>query len=249
MSALINRRGELLIDPASRRLETKYGEPLYRDGVQIMVAASGGQPKVMQRTWATGGLSDYHWYREISPGRGWAERRSGGFDLVDAAGRRLSTGTWGLPAVRQRLDVYAPQLILAGTGEGLYGLLDRNGAVVLPPKFNELLWIAPGVALVWSENDGGLIDAAGQWLFRDSAERRVVRITDTYPRGPGDPARTDYLSRMVVRIGRWSSDWRFTAPAESYSEEMLRDPANRPFRHGLALIEQTPRYGYARWKH
>lgn len=249
MSALINRRGELLIDPASPRLETRYGEPLFRDGVQIMVAASGGQPQVMQRTWATGGLSDYVWYREISPGRGWAQRRSGGFDLVDAAGRRLSTGTWGLPAVRQRLDVYAPQLILASSGEGLYGLLDRNGAVVLPPKFNELLWIAPGVALVWSENDGGLIDAAGQWLFRDSAERRLVRITDTYPRGPGDPARTSYLSRMVVRIERWPSDWGSTQPAESYSEEVLRDPAHRPFRHGLAIIEQTPRYGYARWKH
>jgi hypothetical protein len=249
MTALINRRGELLIDPASRRLETKYGEPLYRDGVQIMVAASGGQPQVMQRTWAAGGLSAYDWFDEISPGRGWAERRSGGFDLVDGAGRRLSTGTWERPSVRQRLDVYAPQLILASSPDGLYGLLDRKGAVVLPPEFNELLWIAPGVALVWSEHDGGLINAAGQWLFRDSAQRRVARITDTYPRRPGDPARTDYLRRMVVRIERWTSSWTFTEPAESYSEEVLRDPANRPFRHGLAIIEQTPRYGYARWKH
>jgi hypothetical protein len=117
----------------------------------------------------------------------------------------VQAGRWNEPFYdAKRTDPFSGGLITARSEEQKYALLRLDGTRVVPPVHDRIAWIAPGVAAVWSRDDGGLIGRDGNWLFRDNDR---------------------------IRIARFGSRNAKTTAAQ--------------YRHGLVVIEDTPKWGYA----
>jgi len=205
-AALIDREGRLIIDPANPKL-TREGAAYVNGADQFIVMLKNGKPELVKRAWKPAAW--WPGYRdkplEVSPAIRW---QKDGFAhvLVDHTGKVLTPKSGFIrPRTSSQPDPLNDGLIhTSKVRDDMNGLIRKDGTEVLPPSFERIAWIAPGVAAVWSASEGGLIDAQGRWLFKDTAEMRVARF--------------------ATRSGR----------------------SQRQHRHGLALIEDVPHWGYAR---
>jgi hypothetical protein len=117
----------------------------------------------------------------------------------------VQAGRWNEPFYdAKRTDPFSGGLITARSEEQKYALLRLDGTRVVPPVHDRIAWIAPGVAAVWSRDDGGLIGRDGNWLFRDNDR---------------------------IRIARFGSRNAKSTAAQ--------------YRHGIVVIEDAPKWGYA----
>jgi hypothetical protein len=172
---------------------------------QLIVKQAGDSGVVTSRNWTKEGQT------EITATRAWkrileqGSETETGWALIDETGKALTAPDWGRPWYDTKADPLAGGLISARTKEQKYGLIRRDGTVVVKPEFDRIAWIAPKVAAVWSRGDGGLINAAGEWIFKDTDKVRIARF------GLKNARSTE-----------------------------------RQHQHGLALIEDVPKWGYAR---
>ncbi len=84
---------------------------------------------------------------------------------------------WGEPWYdAYRLDPFSGGRIPARTPEQKYALLRLDGKEVVPPLYDRIAWVAPGIAAAWSSAAGGLVDREGNWIFRDSDKTRIARF-------------------------------------------------------------------------
>lgn len=212
-AALIDRNGRLIVDPQQPRLNYD-GDAMATGKDWLIVMRRDNSAAVVQRIWE-GVDSVYNEEgtnigRGVSPARAWkrtgpaTENADSGWMLIDETGKGLTSAKWSSPWYDRKADPMAGGLLSARSTEQKYGLIRRDGTVVLEPRFDRIAWIAPKVAAVWSRDEGGLIDDTGAWIFRDDNKRRLARF------------------------GRNSKK---------------TDPQ---FQHGLAVIEDTPKWGYAR---
>ena len=120
----------------------------------------------------------------------------------------VAAGHWSEPYYDgSRTDALSGGRITARSKDGKYGLLRLDGSQVVPPVHDRIAWVAPGVAAVWSGQEGGLIDRDGQWIFRDNDKNRIARFGASRARTTADQ-----------------------------------------YRHGLIVIEDAPKWGYANLK-
>lgn len=141
----------------------------------------------------------------VSNRRGYAD-----FGRVPVIGSNplVAAGRWEASAYDGgQTDSFSGGRITAKSKNGKYALLRMDGAQVLPPMHDRIAWVAPGVAAVWSRQEGGLMDAEGQWIFRDNDKIRIARFGTSRARSTADP-----------------------------------------YRHGLIVIEDSPKWGYAKLK-
>ncbi len=199
-AALIDRTGALLIDPAHRWMNFSVGAMLVEKDA-LIVMRKGEGAAVVPRAWgnAVAATATRGWRRaDAAAGKGapWL--------LIDEAGRPLTAAVWAEPWRDRETDPRSGGLITARDARQKYGLLHRDGTTALPPQFDRIAWIAPGVAAVWTKESGGLIDTKGDWIFRDDEKRRIARFGGTTLK------------------------------------------TNHTFQHGLVVIEDVPKWGYAR---
>jgi hypothetical protein len=71
------------------------------------------------------------------------------------------------------------------TAKGKSGLYSRTGTVLIEPRWDHMVWVAPGIVAAWTDSDGALIDTKGRVLFRDNADRCLARFHS--PRAVGSP--------------------------------------------------------------
>jgi hypothetical protein len=116
-----------------------------------------------------------------------------------------NTGKWFDPFYDSWIDPFSGGLISARTSEQKYALLSLDGNQVTPPVHDRIAWVAPGIAVAWSRDGGGLMDREGKWIYRDNDKMRI--------------------SRFGARNAK-------TTATE--------------YRHGLVVIEDSPKWGYAK---
>jgi len=135
-----------------------------------------------------------------SAGR-WVNLEKTDWVLVDETAKVVSEGNWISPKTSRTSDPFSTGLIHARGQNEKYGLIRKDGTIVMEPRFDSINWVAPKIAAVWNRDEGGLITVDGEWLFQDNDTARIARF---------------------VR------------------------PTDTQFRHGLAVIEDVPKWGYAR---
>lgn len=230
-AALIGRDGTLIVDPRMPTL-TRDGAAYVNDKEQLIVMQKAGGAAVTPRIFPPTPQGHSRLYFkvavDVSPAFQWqwsdaalksvvdalakddwrslySLRGTTTWKLVNETGKIVADGDWGEPWYDSKVDPFAEGLISARTREQKYGLIRKDGSVVLAPRFDRIAWVAPGLAAVWSADEGGLMKADGRWLFKDS---------DT------------------VRLARFGLKRSKTTELQ--------------YRHGLALIEDVPKWGYAR---
>ncbi|MEO6755188.1 MAG: WG repeat-containing protein [Chthoniobacteraceae bacterium] len=209
-AALIDRTGALIVDPSQRRITREVGA-VVNGKDRLIVMKNGEAVTLVKRLWDNIAISYDEHGRGVSPTRAWARMAGAAgasesdWALVDESGKPLTKPEWGSPWYDGKADPLAEGLLTARTKEQKYGLLRRDGTVVLKPQYDRVAWIAPKVAAVWAGETGGLVNAAGEWLFQDNANVRIARF------GLKDTRATEVQHQ-----------------------------------HGLALIEDVPKWGYAR---
>ncbi len=203
-TAVIDRKGSLLVDPT--RKEVRKGAALINGAEELILMKQGDAAIPVTRV---SGSDDRV---EVSPARFWQQRggatsrqSQGGWMLMDERGKALTPPDWRQPEDGMYEDPLAGGLLHLRSEDGFYGLIRRDGTTAVAPRFDRITWVAPKVAAVWSRTEGGLIDAAGAWIFQDTRKVRIARFLDPIPDEP--------------------------------------DPQ---FRHGLVVIEDVPRWGFAR---
>jgi len=229
-AALIGRDGALIVDPRTPSL-TRDDAAYINDKEQLIVMQKGGLAAVTKRSFPPTPKGHPRLYYkvavDVSPALQWQwsdaalksavdalanndwrsmqSLQATTWRLVNETGETIAEGDWGQPWYDQEIDPFAGELISARSLEQKYGLIRKDGSVVIAPRFDRIAWVAPGIAAVWSLEVGGLMKADGQWIFKDS---------DT------------------VRLAR-------------FGLKRSRKTENQ-HRHGLALIEDVPKWGYAR---
>ncbi|MBE2282868.1 MAG: WG repeat-containing protein [Prosthecobacter sp.] len=190
---IIGADGLPLIDPVIT--SSPPAEFLLREAAdgQISLVKPGFGPKTRGLIWQDATTA---WVLEEN-GMGWA--------FCDATGRKLNPTIWNDPPRQGEPDAFSLGGTVARSQEGAEALLAPSGQLLLPPAQERIIWVAPGVAVTWEKTTGGLVNAQGQWLFKDDAKRRIARFGSLNRRG-------------------------------TYDE----------LRHGLIVIEDQPRWGFAR---
>lgn len=205
-AAFIDRSGRLVVDPSQPRI-VRRGAAAVNGKDELIVVRPQASEVVIRRTWNENERETL----EATPARAWmrtvpdASGQKFDWTLVDETGKALTKAGWGEPWYDRKADPLAGGLLSVRTKDQKYGLIRRDGTVAVEPRFDRIAWIAPKVAAVWTRDAGGLIDAAGNWLFKDNDKVRVARFG--------------------------LRDRRATEPQHQ---------------HGLALIEDVPKWGYAR---
>lgn len=227
-TALIDRNGALIVDPRGPEL-SKVGAAYVDGDDEWVVVSRGPSTELVKRRWENKAVIRYSTGSiEISPARRWimsneaveaanqAERdrryrdhwmliQNANWQLRDENDQILSDSGWTKPWYDAEPDPFGQGLLTARSLERKYGLLRKDGTVVVEPKFDRIAWVALGIAAVWSGDEGGLMRADGTWLFRDDAQRRIARLG---------------------------------VKSRAYTEQQHS--------HGLAIIEDIPKWGYAR---
>lgn len=163
------------------------------DGMPI-IDLSGKDSNVWLATDASGQstLVPFAWFSQNKPrtygglqqagiGTAW-ERVGSDYQLIDHENKPLTTPTWSVPRFDLRPDAFARGLLSLRSRDGLYGLIQPDGKIVVQPRFVRIYWVAPGVAAAWSATEGGLIGLDGNWIFKDDASRRIARFGTTADR-------------------------------------------------------------------
>jgi WG containing repeat len=195
-AALIDRSGRLIVEPASWNLwEEDFGyvvsrhftvntysdENIRKPYAEVIVKWQGTTPNTATRSWRTRFDTQVPVY---SPALGWKQaapedgvwRRGLPWQLVDETGKPLTEAVWNEPYYSARMDEFAPGLIHARSMDQKYGLLRKDGSLVVPAKFDRIAWVATGVAAAWSSTEGGLLDTNGKWVFQDNDKIRIARF-------------------------------------------------------------------------
>lgn len=115
--------------------------------------------------------------------------------LHDHKGMQIHPTNWSRPDNRVKPDSYAPNYITARQPDRRWALLSREGQMVLPARYQRIAWMAPGVAAVWADGEGGLVDTSGKWLFKDDARRRIARFGTSMS---GEPPRETRYGLIVI---------------------------------------------------
>ncbi len=233
--AVIDPEGRLLTDPKFRRLFRRppgglaawafVGPALSRREVAEMtperfgVSLARGIPTLEERSWAKDAVvvsSDRSWtFVNVS---GDADQPGEIWQLSDATGAACGAFMGGRPvgAAGRGADPLARHVIIASGRNEKFGIVRRDGSVVVPPEFDTIAWVGPDTAAAWHRDGGGLVTAEGNWVFRDNADVRVARF-----------------------------EQRDVPPIPEEPGERLDSPWRR-YRHGLVAIEETPKWGFAR---
>ncbi len=113
------------------------------------------------------------WHFENS---GAGPKGTSGYRLLDSAGKVISKGPWIEPLESQDSYSFAQGLLVCTGTDGKSGLMNQQGKVLLPPTWQTIRWIGPGVAAVWNADTGGLWSAAKGFIHRDTPEIRFSRF-------------------------------------------------------------------------
>lgn len=136
--------------------EAEVGDPpRFSEGLMVIELRDG--VRVVDRAGVTVFEGAWRFARDCHEGL-FAVRDAEGWSFVDRQGRVVLSGydfAWGF---REGL---AP---VKRKGEARYGFIDRTGAMVIPPRFDDVLAFREGLAAVTVDGKVGYIDRSGRWV-------------------------------------------------------------------------------------